>query len=302
MKKQQPIYVQTDIHTSIEELWEHTQNPDLHTAWDVRFTEISYLEREDEEPQRFLYTTKIGMGLEISGEGESIGQIEKESGDRISSLKFWTHHPLSLIRSGRGYWKYTPEGDHIGFETLYHYETSFGKLGEWMDTYLFRPMLGWATAWSFDALKIWLEKGYHPRLLLQRTMTYWIICCLIAFVWIYQGLVPKLITAHPEEISMLSSMAPVPGDGKLMIRIVGILEMVFGVIWLLPFSKRKWFLFHMIIVIGLTISAGMANLSSFVSPFNPVTLNVMLIIVSWVGYINSKHLPRARNCRRRKEV
>lgn len=302
MKKPPSIYVQTDINTTMEELWEHTQNPDLHTQWDVRFTEISYLERKENEPQRFLYRTQIGMGLNIAGEGESVGQVEKESGDRVSSLKFWTENRLSLIKSGRGYWKYTQKDGKIGFETLYNYDPAFGKPGRFIDTYLFRPMLSWATAWSFDALKMWLEKGFHPRLLLQRFLTYWMVCVLISFVWIYLGLVPKVIMAHPDEIRMMTSLTGEMADGPLMIRIVGILEMMFGLVWLLPLYrlKRGVFIFHIVAICGLTISAGIGDIRSFVAPFNPVTLNVMLIVVSIIGYGNSHDLPSAFNCRRRK--
>ena len=123
-----------------------------------------------------MYKTKIGFGLEIAGEGESIGEIRKETGERISSLKFWTDNTLSLIQIGRGYWKYTPNKEYIHFETQYDYDTRFGRVGNVIDCYIFRPLLGWATAWSFDALKLWLEKGLHPRLLIRRTMTYWLVC------------------------------------------------------------------------------------------------------------------------------
>ncbi len=182
MKRKQPIYVATKMNTTMEKLWEYTQEPDIHTEWDARFTEISYLEKKEREPQKFLYKTKIGFGLEIAGEGESIGEIRKETGERISSLKFWTDNTLSLIQIGRGYWKYTPNKEYIHFETQYDYETRFGRIGNVIDSYIFRPLLGWATAWSFDALKLWLEKGLHPRLLIRRTMTYWLVCFLFAFV------------------------------------------------------------------------------------------------------------------------
>ena len=107
-----------------------------------------------------MYKTKIGFGLEIVGEGKSIGEIRKETGERISSLKFWTDNTLSLIQIGRGYWKYTPNKEYIHFETQYDYDTRFGRIGNVIDSYIFRPLLGWATAWSFDALKLWLEKGF----------------------------------------------------------------------------------------------------------------------------------------------
>lgn len=298
MKRKKSVYVQTEIETNIDELWKYTQDPKLHTEWDARFTEISYLERQEGEPQRFLYKTKIGFGIEISGEGESVGDMQKETGERISSLKFWTKHPLSLIHTGRGYWKYTPIERKVNFETQYDYDVNFGTVGRFIDTYVFRPVLGWATAWSFDALKFWLEKGLHPRLLLRRAVTYWLVCLLLSFVWIYQGLIPKVIFMYEEEVRMLSTLIGSNSYAKETLKVIGLLEIVFGVIWLLPFQKRRLFLLHIIIILALTIAAWITNMNSFLEPFNPATLNVVLIGLSIVGYMNSSNLPRAKQCRK----
>lgn len=261
----------------------------------------NFVFREKEgEPQKFLYKTKIGFGLEIAGEGESIGEIRKETGERISSLKFWTDNKLSLIQIGRGYWKYTPNGEHIHFETQYDYDTRFGRIGNVIDSYIFRPLLGWATAWSFDALKLWLEKGLHPKLLIRRTMTYWLVCFLVAFVWLYQGIVPKLMFTHSEEVKMLSALIGSNDSSIFILKIVGFLEIIWGVMWLLPlpFQKRKLFILHIVMLIGLTIVAGVTNITSFTQPFNPITLNFLLIGLSIVGYMNSTNLPSAKNCKR----
>ncbi|HHK5533106.1 TPA: DoxX-like family protein [Bacillus mobilis] len=301
MKEKKPIYVSAEMNTTMEKLWEYTQEPNIHTEWDARFTEISYLEKKEGEPQKFLYKTKIGFGLEIAGEGESIGEIRKETGERISSLKFWTDNQLSIIQIGRGYWKYTPCEEQIHFETQYDYDTRFGRIGNVIDVYMFRPLLGWATAWSFDALKLWLEKGLHPRLLIRRTMTYWLVCFLIAFVWMYQGIVPKLVFTHSEEVKMLSVMIGSTEHSIFVLKIIGLLEIIFGVIWLLPFQKRKVFVVHIFMLITLTIAAGFTNIVSFTEPFNPITLNVLLMGLSIVGYINSFDLPSAKNCKRKRK-
>jgi hypothetical protein len=53
-----PIYVEIAIRAPLEELWRHTQSPDLHRRWDLRFTRIAYLPRPDPlRPQRFLYAS-----------------------------------------------------------------------------------------------------------------------------------------------------------------------------------------------------------------------------------------------------
>ncbi|PKJ55895.1 DoxX-like family protein [Bacillus sp. SN10] len=301
MKGKKSIYVSAEMNTTMEKLWEYTQEPHIHTEWDARFTEISYVEKKEGEPQKFLYKTKIGFGLEIAGEGESIGEIRKETGERISSLKFWTDNTLSLIQIGRGYWKYTPREKHIHFETQYDYDTRFGHIGNVIDSYIFRPLLGWATAWSFDALKLWLEKGLHPRLLIRKTMTYWLVCFLIAFVWMYQGIFPKIIYSHPEEIKMLSAIIGSTGNSIAILKVIGMLEIIFGIIWLFPIPKQKLFILHIFMLIGLTIAAGFTNITSFTEPFNPITLNVLLMGLSIVGYINSFDLPSAKNCKRKRK-
>ncbi|MFY8295817.1 DoxX-like family protein [Bacillus paranthracis] len=301
MKGKKPIYVSTEMNTTMEKLWEYTQEPHIHTEWDARFTEISYVEKKEGEPQKFLYKTKIGFGLEIAGEGESIGEIRKETGERISSLKFWTENQLSLIQIGRGYWKYTPRKEHIHFEKQYDYDTRFGRIGNVIDFYMFRPLLGWATAWSFDALKLWLEKGLHPRLLIRRTMTYWLVCFLFAFVWMYQGIFPKIIFSHPEEMKMLSAIIDSTGNSIAILKVIGMLEIIFGIIWLFPVPKQKLFILHIFMLIALTIAAGFTNIVSFTEPFNPITLNVLLMGVSIVGYINSFDLPSAKNYKRKRK-
>ena len=92
----------------MDALWNATQSPEGHERWDLRFSEISYIPRAAEtEPQRFLYATRIGFGMRITGAGESVGTAER-NGDRTSALRFWSDDRKSLIRKGSGYWRYAP--------------------------------------------------------------------------------------------------------------------------------------------------------------------------------------------------
>src|SRR5262249_47583998 len=144
------LYVEIPIASSMDELWEKTQNPELHQRWDLRFSEIEYLPRKADEPQKFLYRTRIGFGVSIAGTGESTGTRDGEGGTRTSSLRFWSADSKSLIKVGSGYWKYVPTSNVIRFFTWYDYEARFGVVGKVLDRFVFRPLLGWATAWSFD--------------------------------------------------------------------------------------------------------------------------------------------------------
>jgi hypothetical protein len=153
-----PIYVETLIRAPLEELWAKTQTPAEHVRWDARFTSIEPL-----GGGRFRYATRIGFGLEVEGLGESVGERRAEDGAATSALRFWSDDPRSLIRSGSGYWRYVPTAEGVRFLTRYDYETRWGAAGALLDRLLFRPLLGWATAWSFDRLRIWLDEGVAPE-------------------------------------------------------------------------------------------------------------------------------------------
>src|SRR4030081_1067343 len=62
MARDAGIYVEILIASDVDEIWRHTQVPELHDLWDLRFTGIQYLPRQSEiEAQRFLYSTRIGF-------------------------------------------------------------------------------------------------------------------------------------------------------------------------------------------------------------------------------------------------
>ena len=64
-------------------------------------------------------------------------------------------------------------------------------------------------------------------------------------------------------------------------------------------SKTKIIYTTYFMLIALTIVAGFTNIASFTKPFNPITLNLLLIGLSIVGYINSFDLPSAKIARGR---
>jgi hypothetical protein len=185
------VYVEILVRAPMDALWAHTQTPELHEKWDLRFSRIEYLPKPHEnEPQRFRYTTLIGFGLEVSGEGETVGQRDLTDGSRSSALRFGSGEPLSIIREGSGYWKYIPTADGIRFLTRYDYRTRFGWMGTVFDRLIFRPLIGWATAWSFDRLRLWLEQRVDPAEAMRRTVVRFVARVTLVAVLAYQILVP----------------------------------------------------------------------------------------------------------------
>ncbi|MEU6378474.1 hypothetical protein [Streptomyces sp. NPDC046909] len=157
------LYVEARIHADLDDLWIRTQDPGQHQRWDLRFSEIDYLARVEGEPQRFRYATRVLPGLTIAGTGVSAGEKERPDGTRTSALRFSSPHPLSLLAEGSGYWRYVPDGEGVRFLTGYDYRPRWGVFGAVADRCVFRPLMGWATAWSFDRLRLWLEQGISPE-------------------------------------------------------------------------------------------------------------------------------------------
>ena len=189
----------------MDALWAHTQIAALHERWDLRFSRIEYLPKSHaDHAQRFRYSTRIGFGYAVSGEGETVGERALADGCRSSALRFGSREPLSIIREGCGYWKYMPTSDGIRFLTRYDYQTRFGVAGTIFDRMIFRPLIAWATAWSFDRLRLWLEQHVDPAHAMRQTLVHIIARLALATIFAYHGIVPKLVNRHADEMAMLA--------------------------------------------------------------------------------------------------
>jgi hypothetical protein len=295
------IYVENVIHGSMEELWLKTQTPELHKRWDVRFTDIEYLPRgDDPEPQRFLYQTRIGFGVAICGEGEAVGSRSDADGSRTSALRFWSRDAKSLIQEGAGYWKYLPIDDGIRFFTSYDYRVRWGAIGRAFDLLVFRPLIGWATAWSFDRLRLWIEKQIDPAVSLRFSVLHLLSTLVVSFVWIYQGAVPKLIFQHPDELAMLVDAGIPSAWSPKILQLLGWAEVALGIL-VIAFAKMRWPFLLTIALMVLAMGSAILNSPRELSAaFNPVTLNVLMIAMALVGLACFGRFPSAGRCLRTK--
>lgn len=292
------IYVEIRVQGRLEDIWQRTQNPALHERWDLRFSEIDYLPRDGDEPQRFRYETRLGFGLRIRGAGESTGTRDGTGGERTSALRFWSDDRKSLIREGSGYWRYVPTADGVRFLTWYDYRTRFGAPGRIVDRLLFRPLMGWATAWSFDRLRLWIEKGIDPALSMQRSLAHAVARIALAVVFLYQGLVPKLLYQHPSELAMLSGGGlSADAAGRALVA-VGIAEVALGAILLVAWHARWPCVLVLALMPIALIGVVVTSPHLLAGAFNPVALNVAVAALAAVVWLGSADLPSAARCRR----
>ena len=292
------LYVEAPICGPLDRIWELTQNPDLHQRWDLRFSSITYLPRPNlEEPQQFLYTTRIGMVLEIRGTGESVAMRSSDDGVRTSSLRFWSKEKLSLIAEGSGYWKYIPSSgnnESVTFLTWYDYQTRFGLLGRIADLF-FRPMMGWATAWSFDRLRLWVEDEVPPETVRDMSFIYALARFAVVFVWLWHGLVPKLLFSNLDEKLMLQAVGLTPAALPWL----GAVEVVIGLVGLLLWRWRAYLIWTAIAMPLALIGVALRSPQYLRAAFNPVTLNGCMLALSGVAWWAWRYSAFAGRCRRR---
>jgi uncharacterized membrane protein YphA (DoxX/SURF4 family) len=291
------IYVEILIRGSMDDLWQKTQEPKLHERWDLRFSQIDYLPRLPGEAQKFLYSTRIGAGLQINGEGESTGGRDDLSGERTSALKFWSKDAKSLIEVGSGYWQYTPIETGVRFLTSYDYRTRFGVIGKAADGLVLRPLIGWATAWSFDRLRLWIEKDIPPEISRASAVVYFLTRITIALVFFYHGLIPKLLFRSPDELDMLRNLGV--ASFALLTVLAGWMEIGFALL-LIFLWRSRWPLWTTIAgMLVATASVAVGSPSYFHRAFDPLTLNLSVAALAACGLAVVDSVPTASRCLRK---
>jgi hypothetical protein len=290
----------------MDRLWQLTQTPEFHQLWDLRFSEIQYLPRADStEPQQFLYRTRIGFGVAINGRGETAGSHGSLGGQRSSALKFWSDDPRSLIRKGSGYWKYIPlqceglvkpDDSCVRFVTGYDYDVRFGAFGRIVDRTIFRPLIGWATAWSFDRLRLWIETGAEPAGVMRRSLIYAIARSALGLVWLYQGVMPKLLVWRGDEWALLRAAGLSDFAASVIKTSAGCGEIILALILLL-FWRSRWPLWFTVASMPVALlAAAFASPRILVGAFNPATLNVSVLALALIAILSAGGLPSASRC------
>ena len=204
-----------------------------------------------------------------------------------------------MIRSGSGYWKYEQRADGLRFVTGYDYDVRWGVVGRTIDRVAFRPLIGWATAWSFDRLRLWIESGVDPGRAARQAIVHALAAATVAFVWTWHGLVPKLAGPHPDEVAMLVEMGvPQPWAHPLVL-LAGVAEVAFGVAFV-PLARRRWpWLVTIAAMVAATVGVLATSPQRALAAFDPVTLNVQLAVLAGIGLLSLEGLPSARRCLRR---
>jgi hypothetical protein len=297
------IFVETDIAAPLAELWARTQDPALHQRWDLRFTGIAYdAPPAAGQPQRFDYETRLGFGVAVRGQGETLAERDRADGTRLSALRFWSDSHVSLIREGSGYWLYTPTAGGVRFRTGYDYQTRFGPVGRTVDRIAFRPLIGWATAWSFDRLRLWLERGIDPGSSGRLALIHGLARVGVALIFAWHGLVPKLLGPDALERSMMAATG-MPADLVVgALRVMGVAEIVLAVGLLASWHRAALAWLALVFAVVATVMTAISSPAVVGAAFTPVTLNLGLGLLAAIDLLTLDAIPSAGRCRRRPSI
>ncbi|WP_330583373.1 DoxX-like family protein [Sporosarcina obsidiansis] len=106
---------------------------------------------------------------------------------------------------------------------------------------------------------------------------------------------------HPQEKSMIASGLSLSDIQETnVVLAIGVAEVLFGLIWLI--YRNKWHLLVVQIIAFplLTLAALIASPVTAIHPFNPVTFNLSLIVLTAIGLLVSRDVPTASSCKRKR--
>ncbi|MGH8692761.1 MAG: DoxX-like family protein [Burkholderiales bacterium] len=105
----------------------------------------------------------------------------------------------------------------------------------------------------------------------------------VAFVWLYQGLVPKLLGPSADELAMAMAVFNAPEIAMKMSRLAGVFEIAFSVCVVL-FWRRAWPLWMTLMaMLGLLAFVAIFMPQLLTGAFNPVTTNLSVAALAAVA-------------------
>lgn len=105
----------------------------------------------------------------------------------------------------------------------------------------------------------------------------------LAVLWIYQGLIPKILFQSHAEIAIWQSLGLELPLAKMAVSLSGVIEMMFGCSFLL---WQRAVILHQLNILGL---AGLLGLIALTDPmqlstaFNPVVMNIAMLALSMLA-------------------
>jgi uncharacterized membrane protein YphA (DoxX/SURF4 family) len=135
------------------------------------------------------------------------------------------------------------------------------------------PILG--TIWTIWYLQ---KEGWTSR-------TLWILRVGMAIIWITEGLFPKVLFQQPMEVAVVAGSGLVPIDPALFLMLMGIAQLISGIVVLLLKGKFLKILLYcqVVAVIILPLMVSWQDPLLWVHPYGPMTKNIPILVGTWMA-------------------
>ncbi|TMC80042.1 MAG: hypothetical protein E6J09_00410 [Chloroflexi bacterium] len=119
----------------------------------------------------------------------------------------------------------------------------------------------------------------------------------LAFIWLYHGIVPKLV-AGAGEIDLASRMGVPASFAPAFVVVAAVFEIVLGVALLVVRDARPLLVLSGALGIGLGLATSVRVPDLVVAPFQPITLGVAMAALAAIAVRAASEVPRAARCLR----
>lgn len=110
----------------------------------------------------------------------------------------------------------------------------------------------------------------------------------VAFIWIWHGVVPKLIAQDPVEASPLLTLGLDSQTTWTIVKATGVGEIIFGLLILVLWRQRWPLLLTIVAMGGLLLGVFVTSTELVLGAFNPVTLNLAVIALAAIAWYSSE--------------
>lgn len=102
----------------------------------------------------------------------------------------------------------------------------------------------------------------------------------LAFVWIYQGIVPKILRPDTGELEIFRSTGVYPGDSLTGVMALGGAQALLGAFHLVAWKSKAALWTGLAVLVVLGGGALIRRPDLFILPFNPTTLILMMVALT----------------------
>ena len=107
----------------------------------------------------------------------------------------------------------------------------------------------------------------------------------VVFIWLWHGLVPKLIVQHPDEALPLTNAGFSAEAAWMQVYIAGILEMLLALLVVVYWRQRWPLLVTMIGMVAAIVGVALTAPILFLDAFNPLTFSITVGAVATVAWL-----------------